>query len=291
MDYSKLISRSFELTKKYKFLWLLSFLTILGGVASEENLNFGYNFNFPQNYSSAPNLHWEQWSTKLLSALPIIIVIVTALILLGVLLFIVGLIAKGGLINSIIRLDKKLKVDFGSAMSTGKQFAWRLFLLRLLFGLVMVVFIIAAIPIVIILFFLFFLTIPALWLVATVLAILVQMSHIVLVNENLGVFASIAKAWKLLRQNWSKVGLMWLINLGLGLGIAIVFFLFALFCGAIIAIIVVLVLHFSAALAPAVIICLIPIILLLLVVMMIVCSIITTFLTSFWTLGVTKLTV
>ncbi|HPH78982.1 MAG TPA: hypothetical protein PLH65_02770 [bacterium] len=298
MDLNKIISNSFNITFKHRYLWLLSFLAIIGGVASENQVNF--NFNFPSELLSNSSAIQSIESTitdslnKIELYLPIILIALGIIFIIFIILFFTGLVAKAGMINSIMQVNQNQTSSFSQSLSFGQNFIWRLFLLRLLFGLIYIGLSIVSVIIVIFTFLLFFITIPLVWLIFTILGIIYKNAEIIMIRENLGVIASIQNSWQLFLKEWKNIGILWLIKLlfdivlGIfGFVLSIIVFVFSIF-------IVVLGVFFVISLQNQ-IITIVGISFGSLLIVLLIClgifigSIVNTFFTSYWTLGINDL--
>ncbi len=111
MDYGRVLSRAGEITWRYKWLWLLGFLVALSSGGS----NFSYRFTSGdlQNFT-APQL------TGLLVGLGCLIFI------LAIVVFILSLIARGGLIAGVAQVEDTETFSLGSAWRAGSARFWTL---------------------------------------------------------------------------------------------------------------------------------------------------------------------
>lgn len=135
MDYIGLISRGWTITWENKYLWILGFLAALTGGSniftwSTDSSDFG-----DPGAMASPEMLGTIAAGVLLAACVGVIV--------GILLWLVSLAAKGGLIGSVARLDMKQPVEgFGAAFRIGWRKVWRLAGLTIvLFGIIFLIFI------------------------------------------------------------------------------------------------------------------------------------------------------
>src|SRR5574341_94572 len=105
MDYGKLLTRSFEITRRYRALWLFGILLVLFGGGG----GGGGNFGFPGNVSEGGRRGGEGLPTpprELLDALPLIVTLfVCAIILLILVGIVVRLFSRAGLIGLVQELE------------------------------------------------------------------------------------------------------------------------------------------------------------------------------------------
>ncbi|MCB8966682.1 MAG: hypothetical protein H6660_07270 [Ardenticatenaceae bacterium] len=118
MDYSKLMSRSWEIVWNNKFLFVLGFLAALGsgGSGGRANSNFrgssSSDFDLPPGTVDNLQTFWAHFGA-------LIIALICLFVVLGVILWLVRLVAQAGLISSVARIDAGEKVTFGEAFAAG----------------------------------------------------------------------------------------------------------------------------------------------------------------------------
>jgi hypothetical protein len=120
MDYGRIISRAWEITWRWKVLWILGFLAALGNGSGGSNSVFRLaSGNTPNNplphFNLPPNLG------ALLAGvgcLAFIIVIV---------LWVLSVMARGGLIAGVGQIEDEGTTSLGSAWQVGRQRFWTLF--------------------------------------------------------------------------------------------------------------------------------------------------------------------
>ncbi|MFA4930565.1 MAG: hypothetical protein WC570_01725 [Patescibacteria group bacterium] len=293
MNYNQLINKALDITKKYRYLWWLSLLAIIGGVAQDgggNSANFNFNTSSYQLDQFPPELtkFFDNFIDKIYLYLPIIITVILILAVIKIALYVIGLIAKSGLIASIVLIDNKKSSSFSHSLSLGKNHAWRYFLVRLIGGLAGLAITIVSIPIFILLFLFFFLTIPTFIVIMIIVGLVFHIAQILIVINNQPIFTTISSAWKIITQNWKKVAMLWLINLGLGLAVGIVSIGIMLILGLIGGLIAFLLYLLKLQIATIALICS-PIILIIIITMLLIGSISTTFFTTYWTLGIKEL--
>ena len=118
MDYGKLFGRAWEITWRWKILWLLGFLAALGRGGS----GGGGNMNYVTGRGSGP---------MGLDILPGIVgllgILVCFALVVGVALWVVSVIARGGLIAGVQQVEEQGETSFGSAWRVGVERFWALF--------------------------------------------------------------------------------------------------------------------------------------------------------------------
>jgi hypothetical protein len=128
MDYGRLLSRTWNTVWEHKFLILLGVLVALGG-ASFNGSSGGSNVQF-----SPPDGEFTFRLPELAESFdwPNVAVPLTVILLLGffvaikLLFWVIGTIARGGLIAGASTIDDGGTMDFGGAFRAGWQKGWRL---------------------------------------------------------------------------------------------------------------------------------------------------------------------
>lgn len=215
MDYGNILTRAWKITWNNKILWLFGFLAGLGG-----GFNFRFNFSVRGGAGGGPTpLPPEierlvrQFDRPEIAA--ILIAVACVLILVALALFVLSIIARGGLVGGIRLADDDSKVTFGEAWSTGLRYFWRTLGITLLliapalvFGLIAAVTVVATFGIGV----LCLLPLTCVFIILFIpYAIVVWLGQIGIVVEDLGVFAAMSKGWELLKANVGPVVVLGLI--------------------------------------------------------------------------------
>ena len=130
MDYGNLFTKAWDIVWKNKFLILLGVLIVLGGSSSGSGPQGQYLFNdsdfqweeFPQFDFGQPLQDWQ----PPLFAVGGIAVIVLVLLLIGLVFWVAGQVARGGLIFGVSEIDKGNQTNFSDAFLAGWEKAWSL---------------------------------------------------------------------------------------------------------------------------------------------------------------------
>jgi hypothetical protein len=229
MDYGAVLKRTWEITWKYKGLWVLGILAACGnggngggggsggrasssiqgdlGNAGANGLQHFFN-NIPE-------------ETLIIGA----VVIVALLLVLALIFLVLGVIGQGGLIAGFNQVDEGADVNLAEAFSMGTHFFWRILGLKLLLFIAGVVVAIGVLVITILtlgigLFCLLCIGIPLLIAVG----VYVTLTTVAIVVEDLDVFQAFGRAWNVIRDNVGPVVIMGVI---LVIGSAIVGLVFA----------------------------------------------------------------
>ena len=141
MDYGKIISTGFKQAWKYKTLWILGFLVSGGGGGSFDILNNIGQRKFGD-YGGIGGFGEAEIRRLFMEYLPIIILVVLGLLFIGLIFWILGTIAIGGLTDAARCLKENREFRFGSSWSVGAKKFWSIFGLGLLNFIVLFAFVI-----------------------------------------------------------------------------------------------------------------------------------------------------
>jgi hypothetical protein len=245
MNYGELLSEAFRLTWRNRFLWFFGFF--VGGGAS---------FNVPSNFGGgqpgAPfgptpgPLRWISENLALFIAAIIALVVVLALVFI-----VLAMISHGALAESVAALHRGEPRRFGLAWRAGTANLWRVLGLKALFflmalGLALLVLLPVGLGVAVVLaatdstglriLFIALLGIVgflALILVFVPFAIVNQFALRELVVDRRRVFDSIGSGFGLFRRNIGRSLLVWLLQLGVMLGLGIATLVVVIILGAI----------------------------------------------------------
>ncbi len=217
MDYGEVLRRAWQITWKYKGLWILGILSSCsggggggGGGGSSQASGFrgyqGGGQQFPQLERFFNSIPSETWVI-------IAIVAVLIIVILGLALLVLGVIGDGGLIGGFNVADSGGDTSLGQAFRMGTTYFWKLLGVRILFWiaglvvglLVAAMFVLVAIGTLgvglICLLPLLCLFVP----VGIIVGVYVMLTQIALVIENLGVFDAFRRAWEVLKTNLGPI--------------------------------------------------------------------------------------
>lgn len=133
MDFGATISRAFRIMWDHKVLWILGFLAALGGGGA------GGNFQGPQvnnRFSSRDITPFAADPSLILAGASLFFCL---LLILGIVLSVVGIIARGGLIAGVQQVETEGNTTFSRAWAVGADRFWRMLGLNILLWLPMVV--------------------------------------------------------------------------------------------------------------------------------------------------------
>lgn len=206
MDYGAVLKRTWEITWKYKGLWVLGILAACGrggngggggggGQASSSvrgDLGSAGANGLTQFFNNIPE------ETLIIGAL----VIVSLLFVLALIFLVLSVIGQGGLIAGFNQADEGADVNLAEAFGMGTHFFWRILGLRVLLLIAGFVVAIGVIILIILtlglgVFCLLCIGIPLL----IAIGVYVDMTTVAIVVDDLDVFKALARAWEVIRNN------------------------------------------------------------------------------------------
>jgi len=255
MDFGGILKRSWEITWRYKILWLFGLLA--GGSGSGGGgFNTTGNYSFDENDFGGMDFagleevgRWLEQNVVLLIGLAVVLVIV------AIALIVISIAAKGGLIHLANEAEDRRPLKARDGWSVGFANWGRLFLIGLVLGLplmiVLVIFsVVAIVPIVMgmsggggdtaglaVAGFCgaFVIGMGVMLVLALIIGVLDALAarHAVIGGER--AMRSIALAWAELRSRFKDIALMWLVMFGVGIAYGIVVGVVAMVAGVAIA--------------------------------------------------------
>ncbi len=130
MDYGKLFTRAWDIIWKYKFLILLGVLVALSGSSGSSGNSSRYVFDGgDMPWSDMPSFDYGSPFQNLdLSILAVLglITLGVVIIVVGLALWVVGTIARGGLISAVNDIEVDNQTNFSTAFRAGWKKGWRL---------------------------------------------------------------------------------------------------------------------------------------------------------------------
>ncbi|GAB4578724.1 MAG: hypothetical protein Fur0022_14600 [Anaerolineales bacterium] len=248
MDFGEVLSKAWQITWKYKVLWIFGILAGCGGQA-------GNNFNFqgngsgsgpgssggPGNFPLPAGLQQllnavERWLNGLsdIEAALLIGGMMLVVLTLAAISIVLSTIGRIGLVQGTLEGDRGIaSLSFGDLMGRVRPYFWRVLGLNLVLAgmIILIVIVFAAIIIfstaatlglgVLCIIPLLCLLVPLGWIVG----IITEQAYIALMVDNLGIMDALHRGWQLFREN---IGNMLLMGLILGIGGLIVGYIVAL---------------------------------------------------------------
>lgn len=261
INFEKILKRSFEIVKKYKFLWLFG---LLSGGASFGMNNVNYLINSNNSSNNVDNLKdiipsggniasiasarvkdlgqvlGEKVGPTSVGNVYLWVIILSAAVLLILALIYISITARGALIRSVNVIDDKELVNLSKAWSLGHKMFWR----RLSFGLMLILIVFVPIAILItipVLFGVFGMTLAAIIsgiivgliivFIAVYLALVLPVAERELFIAKKPIWKSLEHGYKLFHKYWSNFLLTYLIIFGFSIGLGVAMGLVALITG------------------------------------------------------------
>jgi hypothetical protein len=247
MDIGSVLTRAWNITWKYKVLWLLGILAGCSASGRGSGGQFpsgfrGYNFGSgdfqPPGVQGPPAEGMQQFIDRLSEGawIPIVIGLILLLIFVSLVFLVLGVLGQAGLIAAFGRADDGNDITLGEAFRLGGEHFWRLLGIRVtVWVATLIIGIVAAVAIVLLtvgtLGIGLICLIPLLCLLIPVgIAVdaYIVLTMVAAVEEGVGVFESFSKAWVLIQKNLGSVLVMAIILVvGGGIVSAILFLPFA----------------------------------------------------------------
>ena len=140
IPYIEILKQAGRIVWHNRFLLWFGLLMALGSPGSF-NINTGNNNDFGAPGEAAKNFFALHWG--------IVLALVIILFVIGIILFLISLVAKAGLVKSVNLVGQSKKTDFKTGWQSGKKYLGKLFKLAVLFFLaILVVVIVLAIPVI-----------------------------------------------------------------------------------------------------------------------------------------------
>ena len=217
LDFGAILSRAWKITWENKVLWIFGLLAAMGngaaggggGAGGGDGGGGGRDFG-PGGLELPPPVRRfvESPDPRIIA---IVIGVICVLVLIALVLFVLSIIGRGGLIGGVRLVDDNGRVTFGEAWRVGLRNFWRVFLIGLIVGVV----VIGLVLILLVPGIFFSITIIGLLcglplifafvVAAIVLGIVAYFAQIAAVVEDLSVTAALGRAWEVIRANLGDI--------------------------------------------------------------------------------------
>lgn len=239
MDYGDVLSKAWQITWKYKVLWIFGILAGCGSQFGNNSFNYSVNdrgggggTGGPGDLPLPPGLrqfffNMEQWFNSL-SQTEIFLFVAAGIVIslvLAAFFIVLGTVGRIGLVKGALEGERgAMHLTFGELMQEVRPYFWRVIglglLLMLVFIVIGVVFAAMVGVITVVTFGLGFLClVPVFCLLAPLgwfVGLVIQQAYVALIVENLSVTDALQRGWAVTRQNLGPVILMGLIlNIGI----------------------------------------------------------------------------
>ncbi|MDZ4177612.1 MAG: hypothetical protein U1E29_00015, partial [Coriobacteriia bacterium] len=250
MEYGSILKRAWEITWRYRILWLFGFFA--GGASGGGGGGGGSNYSFGDDEIDFAQFDRAgQWFSDNIA---VIIAVAAVLVLIGIVLWVISIAARGGLVRLVNDAEENRDVRAANGWSTGFRLWGRLFVLDLVLGLpvlvlAVIVGVIAFLPLIragidgsdptagfLSLCGGLFVGGIVLLIVGVIIGLLSELGRRHAVIADQPALRSIGLAWTDIRTRFKDVFVMWLVLFGVGIAYGIVVGLIAAVFGVIIAI-------------------------------------------------------
>lgn len=244
MDYGQTVSRSANIVWQNKYLIILGILAALGG-GSTSNWRFGGDGSSSGQPQFGEPGQFPQIDGEIAGlAVGVIIALVCVAIFIGLILWAISTIARGGLIAGVDTVESGGKSSFSQAWSAGWRKVWTLLGIGFIPAIPGMLLLVASVvglaayggvfavfgedfagalggaEVGIIVVLLLCIVLP----IALILGILRNFAERAAMLENLGVMDSYKRGWEVLRSNLGEAIVLFLLQIVIGVGLAFILF-------------------------------------------------------------------
>ena len=138
MDFGKVLGRAWEITWRWKMLWVLGFLAALGqgsGGSGFPQTNYSFSGDEFNQFDYRLGDSFEQFFLALSG---VILVLICIFMIIAIALWVISVIARGGLIAGVLQVETEGETSFGKAWAAGARKFWTLFGLGILAAIPMI---------------------------------------------------------------------------------------------------------------------------------------------------------
>ncbi|MGB4593616.1 MAG: hypothetical protein WBI63_07600 [Coriobacteriia bacterium] len=146
MDYFEILKRAWKVTWKYKALWILGFFVGAGGGGggySSGGSNFSTGGGDTSAAGEALSDAWFKMESWVAEHIALVAVVAALLLVFGLVMWALGIAARGGLIHLVNEAEENRDVHLGKGWSVGFRFWGRNFMIGFLLGLPLLLIVLA----------------------------------------------------------------------------------------------------------------------------------------------------
>lgn len=245
MDYGNILRRAGEITWRHKLLWLFGFLASLNT-----------RFRFDVDSEIPPVRHLRHWAAEFVSSPsfgPVVVSLFLFFLLVSLVFSILKALGRSGLVDQVNQIENGFTPTVQAGWQAAKRYGWRVFWISFLLGLpTLVLMMVGLLPLIIPLILLVLgltgagpggLSVFEPWsqflicftpacclgvLLGEFLGVIGALAERVCILEDRSVWESITGGWELLRDKFAPVAVLWLILVGVRVGIVVLFILMLL---------------------------------------------------------------
>jgi len=313
IDYSRLMSDTWRLVWRHKFLWFFGFFA--AGSTSIGGGNFDYSSSSQQNGRGAQSSTSRQIEDWVTAHLTLLLILAAAAVVLLILLWLWSIVCRGAVIGSVRDRRRDKPISFGSAFSRGRESFWRLLLFDLFLLLLVVCLMVILLALILMVVFLaaaagdagrVILVLLGLWLLTFIgfgmgylfccallflpwilISTIVIFATRAVVLESLRPMAALRRSFRLIMDNLTHVLFLFLISVGLSIAAAIIMVM----AGGVSAIpaIIAWVVAYNQSWTVLTIVIASVLLILPLTVFIVAAALMNTYFTAYWTIGFDKI--
>jgi hypothetical protein len=246
MNYGRVLARAWEITWRWKILWVLGFLAALGSGTGGGGGGGGGSTSYTTSGNEWPYWQGYTWQGPEVPAgvIAAIVGVACLAILIGIAIWVVSVIARGGLIAGVQQVEEQEHTSFGLAWRAGARRFWTLFGISILAAIPLIILaVVGAIALIAMFAGSGVAFTSSNWAGATgivtsivcggafccgmiILSIILQQIRLyaerAAIMEDLGWIEAFSRGWNVLKDNLGATIVFWLIFLAIGLVFAVV---------------------------------------------------------------------
>lgn len=129
MDFGKVIGRAWEITWRWKFLWVLGFLASLGEYRNASQSSYTIDWGDFERYGWRLDRWWlDPFAEEFFAAISAAILgLICVLFIIAIALWVISVISRGGLIGAVQQIEEEGSTSFRRAWAVGVKKFWTLF--------------------------------------------------------------------------------------------------------------------------------------------------------------------
>jgi hypothetical protein len=246
MEFGQIIKKAWTITWRYRFLWVLALFAGVTGPGGGSGFSSGRSFGSGSGSTSTSTSPFsagglQHLGSTLLTWIPVLIAVGLFMILIGLLIWVLSIAARGSLIWAVNELEEGRRPSLGAAWGQGFSRFWSIFGLGLLLQLPVVLAVVLlafaiGMPIVLAITHggpgaaaaivpvcgSLAIGIPLVIVLGFVLGIMYVIGLRRIVLDGVGAIQSAGDAWRTFRHRFKDTALMWIINWGLNIAAGLV---------------------------------------------------------------------
>lgn len=127
MDFGKVLGRAWEITWRWKMLWVLGFLAALGQGGGFPQPSYSFSGDEFDQFTYTPIGPLDEIFAAMTAIIAVICIVIIIAIIIAIIIWVISVIARGGLIAAVQQIEDDGTTSFGRAWSVGAKKFWTLF--------------------------------------------------------------------------------------------------------------------------------------------------------------------